>query len=107
MNKYRAKKVSLDGYTFASRAEARRYTELKLMLKANEIECLGVHPKFQMTIRGVKADTITYIADFRYLDRRTRKLVVEDVKGFKTPVYNLKKRLMLALYGIEVKEVRA
>ena len=107
MSKYRAMRVVVDRYKFASKAEARRYGELKLMLSAKEIDGLIVHPKFELIIKGIKRDTITYIADFCYRDCKTGNLIVEDVKGFKTAVYNLKKRLMRALLGIEIKEIAA
>ena len=106
-NKYRAKRVVVDGYNFASKAEARRYGELKLMQSARKISGLLVHPKFLMRVVGVNYEVITYIADFSYRDRITGELVVEDVKGFKTAVYNLKKRLMRAVLGIEIKEIKA
>ena len=106
-NKYRAKRVVVDGYNFASKAEARRYGELKLMQSAGKISGLLVHPSFLMRVVGVNYEAITYIADFSYRDRITGELVVEDVKGFKTAVYNLKKRLMRAVLGIEIKEIKA
>ena len=109
MNKYRAKKVSLDGYVFDSKAEARRYAELKLMFRAGEINRLKVHPRFPLFVNGIKI--ATYIADFTYYDqKRNDGLVIEDVKSpvtAKLPAFKMKKKLMLALYGIEVKEVRA
>ena len=108
MNKYRAKKVSLDGYVFDSKAEARRYAELRLMQKSYDIEVLQVHPIFKLFVNGIKI--ASYIADFRYVDLHKKKLIVEDVKSpatAKLPAFRMKKKLMLALYGIEVKEVRA
>ena len=108
MNKYRAKKVSLDGFLFDSKAEARRYAELRLMQKSHDIEVLQVHPIFQLFVNGIKI--ASYIADFRYVDLHKKKLIVEDVKSpvtAKLPAFRMKKKLMLALYGIEVKEVRA
>ena len=46
----------------------------------------------------------TYIADFSYLDMLTCSTIVEDTKGFKTPVYRIKKKLMLWVHGIRIKE---
>lgn len=101
-NKYGAKKTVVDGITFASKAEARRYGELKLLEKAGEIRHLELQPKFDLTVNGEKIGR--YVADFRY--REGTESVVEDVKGFKTPVYRLKKALVKALYGIEIRETK-
>lgn len=103
-NKYGAVKCEIDGYKFDSLAEGRHYGTLKLRLQAGEISKLLVHPKFPITINGVKV--CDYIADFAYEERGD--LVVEDVKGAATrklATYRLKRRLMAACYGIEVKEV--
>ena len=108
MNKYRAKKVSLDGYVFDSKAEARRYGELRLMLKSKDITHLEIHRKYILTVNDV--GVAIYVADFGYFDVRKNEWIVEDVKSpvtAKLPAFKMKKKLMLALYGIEVKEVRA
>lgn len=101
-NKYGNKKVVVDGYTFDSKKEARRYGELKLLLRAGKIKNLELQPKFELipTIR-TEAETlrkVSYIADFKYTDLESGKVIVEDVKGFKTSVYLLKKRLFLQKY---------
>ena len=85
---------------FASKKEARRYNELHLLERAGHIRALVKQPKFYITVNGV--DVCTYIADFCYFEGEQR--IVEDVKGFKTPIYRLKKKLMKAVMGIEVKE---
>jgi len=102
VSKYNAVKTEVDGYVFASKAEASRYSELKLLESAGFLHSLELQPKFPIHVNGVKI--CTYIADFRFreLDGQT---VVEDVKGVKTPVYKLKKRLVEALYGIRITEV--
>ena len=108
MNKYRAKKVSLKGYTFDSKAEARRFGELMLLERAKKIISLEVHPTYHLNVNGQNIGK--YIGDFRYIDPRTNYTIVEDVKSpvtAKLPAFKMKKKLMLALYGIEVKEVRA
>lgn len=107
-HKYRAVRTEVDGISFASKREAKRYSELKLLEKAGEIEALEMQPKFPITVMGEKI--ATYIADFRYRlvlnkARRLTTPVVEDVKGFKTPAYRLKKKLVEALYGITITEV--
>lgn len=101
MNKYRNIPTTIDGVTFASKKEARRYQELKLMQKANAITDLTLQPVFPIEVNGQKI--CKYLADFQY--RENGKLVVEDAKGVLTPAYRLKKKLVKALYGIEVKEV--
>jgi len=101
-NKYNAKKVRLDGLTFDSKAEARRYQELKLLEQAGEISDLEIHPRYEIIINGVKV--CNYIADFRYMSDGEQ--VVEDVKGVKTAVYRLKNKLMLAVHNIEILETR-
>lgn len=103
MTKYRAKRTEIDGHTFASKAEAKRYGELKLMLRANEIEDLRVHPRYPLKIGA--AHICDYVADFSYIDRRTGDVVTEDVKGFKTPVYRLKRKIFQAVTGREITEV--
>ncbi len=101
-NKFRAVKTVVDGATFASKAEARRYNELRLMERAGDISRLELQPKFPVHINGVLV--CTYIADFAYFTSSQR--VVEDVKGVKTPVYRLKKKLVEAVYpGVTIVEV--
>jgi hypothetical protein len=105
VSKYGAVRTTVDGITFASKAEASRYTQLKLLAKAGHISSLRLQPRYPLTINGTVVGT--YVADFAFLDERTGKLVVEDVKGYATPVYKLKRRLVKALYGIEITEVAA
>ena len=101
MTKYNARKVKLDGYTFDSKAEARRYEYLKLLCRAGEIRDLKVHPRYQLldpfTCKGVKYRGISYIADFEYTENN--RLIVEDVKGVKTNVFRLKEKLFMNRYG--------
>tara|TARA_R100000781_G_scaffold54064_1_gene35366 strand:+ start:365 stop:676 length:312 start_codon:yes stop_codon:yes gene_type:complete len=100
--KYRNKKTEVDGIIFDSKAEAKRYTELKLLEKANAISDLRLQPKFDCVINGKKI--CSYRADFDYYEYD--KYVCEDVKGFKTPVYRLKKKLVEALHNVKIVEVR-
>lgn len=106
-HKYGAVKASrtlADGTThrFDSKAEARRYDALRLAERAGEITALELQPAFPIAVNG--RAICTYRADFRYTDRAGR-VVVEDVKGVKTPVYRLKKKLTEAQYGITITEV--
>ena len=100
-NKFGAiKSQSFDGLTFHSRKEARRYTELKFMQQSKNISDLELQPKFELIVNGVKIGT--YIGDFRYIENG--ETIIEDVKGMRTPYYVLKRKLMLALYGIKILE---
>lgn len=105
-HKFNAVRTTIDGITFASKAEGHRYAQLKMLQRVGEIEALELQPKFPLTVAGVKV--AIYIADFRY--RVVKGLgqsltVVEDVKGVRTPVYQLKKKLVQALYGIQITEI--
>lgn len=86
---------------FASKREAARFQELQLLQAGGEITDLKVQPGFRLEVNG---DLIcTYKADFAYRDKQGLP-VTEDCKGFKTPVYRLKKKLMKACYGIAILE---
>jgi hypothetical protein len=102
-SKYNARKTEVDSHTFDSLAESRRYSELKLLEKAGEISGLELQPRYPIVVNGVKV--CEYRADFRYFDRGQQ--VVEDVKGFRTDVYQLKKKLVKACYLIDIMEVTA
>ena len=101
-SKYRNSKVSVSGIRFDSKKEAKRYQELSLLLKAGKIKDLVLQPKFLLqesfTYNGKKERPIYYIADFQYMEVSTGKIVVEDVKGIKTDVYKLKRKLFLFIY---------
>lgn len=105
-SKYGSRKVELDDITFDSQAEAKRYQDLQLLFRAGEIGKPDVHPRLDIVIGG--ASICSYIADFRYLDRRTGKIVVEDVKSAHTrklPVYRLKRKLVKAVLNVDIVEV--
>lgn len=99
--KYRNVPTVVDGKRFASKKEARRYTELLLCQKAGEIKGLELQPSYPLDFNGVHI--CTYRGDFRYRDGHD--VVVEDAKGVKTDAYKIKKKLMLAIYGIAIREV--
>ena len=101
MSKYKAKVTWVDGIRFASKKEATRYGELKLMEHAGHISKLKLQPSFEIVIKGQKI--CKYIADFTYFNSKQVR-IVEDVKGVKTPIYRLKKKLVKALHGIEIFE---
>lgn len=101
-HKYRA--VRTNGY--ASKKEANRAVELRILERCHQITDLKEQVRFQLIAKQGKERAVAYVADFTY-NEWTGSLwtpVVEDVKGFKTPMYKLKKRLMSALLGIEVRE---
>jgi hypothetical protein len=100
VNKFHAVKVKLDGCTFDSKAEAARYQQLKLLERSGDIIDLSIHPVYHLSVNGVKIGK--YIADFSYFENG--KFIVEDVKGVKTAVYRLKKKLVKALYGFDILE---
>lgn len=101
MNKYHNVRVVVDGISFASKKEAARYKELQLMEKAGMIWDLRLQPRYPLVVFGTRVGT--YVGDFLYSG--AKGAILEDVKGIKTPVYRIKKKLVLALYGIEIMEV--
>lgn len=100
--KYRRKKTTVDGIEFDSKKEADRYVQLLLMERGGDISGLVVHPPFELAINHVKI--CDYVADFKYFDKSSCKEIVEDTKGYRTRAYRIKKKLMLALRGIDVRE---
>lgn len=106
-HKYHAKKTAIDGITFDSRKEAERYKELKALQRVGKIDRLELQPRFVLMdgfrYEGKAIRKIEYIADFLYRDLSTCELIVEDVKGVKTDVYKLKKKMFLKRYGNEYK----
>ena len=110
MSKYHSRKITVDGITFDSHREARRYQELQLLLRAGEITQLQLQKKYtliptQKKPSGGTERAVTYTADFAYKDKRTGKETVEDAKGMKTQQYIIRRKLMLYVRGIEVKEI--
>ena len=109
--KYYNKKTIIDGIVFASKLEAKRYTELKLLEKQGIIKDLELQPSYDL-IPSFKKDNKTYLkstykADFSYFDIENNKTIVEDTKGFKTPVYMLKKKLFEYNYpNLTITEIR-
>lgn len=104
-SKYSSAKTDVDGITFDSKKESEFYAELKLRERAGEISHLRLQPRYllQEAFRheGKQYNKMEYVADFEYIENG--KIVVIDVKGFKTAVYMLKKKLFLYKYGDKVK----
>lgn len=123
MSKYHSKKVTYNGLTFDSKKECKRYKELALLEKVGQIENLRCQVKFELlpsyienyprysekTGKRLKDGTrtiekaVNYIADFVYTENGQQ--VVEDTKGMRTPEYVIKRKLMLWVHHIKIKEV--
>ena len=118
MSKYHSKKVIVDGIEFDSKKEANRYCELSLMERAGTITDLERQvkyvllpaqyaPVFDVKTKKWKDKCIerecSYYADFVY--KENGKRIVEDTKGFRTPEYKIKRKLMYYIHGIQIKEV--
>ena len=100
-SKYGNVPTYVDGHRFDSKAEARRYEELRLLQSAGTIDWFCLQPTF------VLPGGIEYRADFIVCHESLPCVHVEDVKGgkaTKTKEYRIKRRLMLAKYGIEIVE---
>jgi len=118
-NKYRNKKIQVNGETFDSMKELRRWRDLKLLEKAGEITELRRQVPFELLPNQREPDKIgprggrkpgriierkaVYIADFVYRDRTGRE-VIEDCKGMRTKDYILKRKLLLFRFGIQILE---
>lgn len=105
--KYSAERVEVDGITFDSKKEMRRWLDLRTLERAGAISNLQRQVRFFLTgqyapLVSEKGRRLSYIADFVYLDGNRQ--IIEDAKGFATPEYKLKKAIMRAM-GHEIREV--
>ena len=103
ISKYRNQKTEMDGEKFDSKKECARYRQLRFLEKEGVIKDLQRQVKYELIPKTDKFRAASYVADFVYTLRG--ETIVEDVKGMKTQVYLLKKKMMYAKYGIEIKEV--
>lgn len=122
--KYKNTKINVDGMTFDSKKEAKRYQELSLLQKAGEISGLQTQVRYVLipAQREVSEEVYTkgankgkikpgkllereciYVADFVYY--KDGEVVVEDTKGFRTKDYIIKRKLMLYVHHIRIKEI--
>lgn len=106
--KYHNKKVTFDGEIFDSKKEASRFIELRLLERAGKIQELRRQVEFELIpSQKLNGKTIerkcSYRADFVYSENG--KTIVEDTKGFRTKEYIIKRKLMLYIHGIKIKEV--
>lgn len=111
MTKYRAQRTTVDGITFDSKKEARRWGELQMLAKAGEITELERQHKiplamdeYPIKIRSARYPNgrrVSYVADFTYFENG--QFVIEDTKGFDTPLSRLKRAIVEAMTGAEVR----
>ena len=120
-SKYCNKKIEVDGIVFDSKREARRYKELLLLEQAGAISNLQRQVKYVLIPAQREPDTVgsrggihkgkviekecAYYADFVYFDREKQEIVVEDTKGMKTTEYIIKRKLMLHVHSIRIREI--
>lgn len=120
-SKYGARKVTVNGMVFDSKKEAKRYNELKALEKAGVIRDLERQVKFVLIPAQREPDTVgtrggihrgkllerecAYVADFVYTVAETGLQTVEDTKGMRTTEYVIKRKLMLYIHGIKIREV--
>lgn len=131
-NKLHAEKVQIDNIWFDSKREARRYCELKLLVRAGKISNLELQKEFvllpaqydkpiEFYQKGEKKGQpkqgkllergVSYFADFCYIDNNTNTYIVEDTKGYRDPSsaeyakFVLKRKMLLYFYGIRIKEI--
>lgn len=126
MNKYGNKKIEYCGEVFDSKRECYRYMDLKLLESCGAISNLKRQVVYELIpvqrekstkvykkgakkgqpIEGkVIEKAVTYRADFTYTDANTNEVIVEDAKGFRTKEWVIKRKLMLYIHGIKVREV--
>lgn len=122
--KYGNKKITVDGMLFDSKKEAQRYLELKMMQRAGMISNLELQKPYELIPaqyetyerygkngkklkdgRKCIENSCVYKADFSYYDKEKNMLIVEDTKGMKTKDYIIKRKLMLYIHGIRIKEI--
>lgn len=109
-NKHNAKRTVMDGFTFASGDEARRYVYLRALEAAGEIVDLQPHPAFELIVDGIRVGKMT--PDFQYtvaVGPGRGEVIVEDFKSpsTKTEAYQLRKKLLWACHRIAITEVFA
>lgn len=116
-SKYGAVPTEVDGIRFASKAEGRRYTELKLMERAGVIRGLKLQPRYELYAANLDAPdkpvaVCVYVADYEFWERvdgragdarTTWELITEDCKGAVTPVFRIKQKWFFACYGREIR----
>lgn len=107
MSKYHSTPTEVNGIRFDSKREANRWAELRILERAGKIQKLKRQVKYLLIPSQYRDGKCiereaSYIADFVYV--KDGHLVVEDCKGFRTPEYKLKRKLMLERYDIRLVE---
>ena len=110
--KYNNQKKTVDGLTFDSILEARRYTVLKSRLEAGTISDLRLQPHYTIMegykdLSGTYIRPVQYIADFSYIINEDGRRIVEDAKGVRTEAYAIKRKLVRDRFGVDVVEITA
>lgn len=103
VNKFRNEPKTVDGIRFASKLEANRYLQLKMMKAGGLITDFIIQQTFHLEVNGFHI--CRYIADF-VITWADGRVTVEDTKGVETPEFKIKKKLMLAIHGIEIELVK-
>lgn len=110
-SKYKSERVQCDGIKFDSKRECNRYIELRNLERLGEIRDLQLQVKYPLAkviggtdymVRTPTGRCMSYFADFVYYDKRRKKQVVEDVKGFDTKVSAIKRAIVKMFYDIDV-----
>lgn len=104
-HKYNASPTVVDNIRFASKAEAKHYVDLRNLQRAGKVTDLELQPRYDIEINGERCGY--YLADFRYFDKEEDAEVVIDVKGHDTSLSKLKRKLVKAIHGVDVRVVRA
>ena len=109
--KYNNTKKTVDGITFDSILEARRYVVLKSRLEAGMISDLRLQPHYTIMdgykdLSGTYIRPVQYIADFSYINADGKR-IVEDTKGVRTEAYVIKRKLVRDRFGVEIVEITA
>lgn len=104
-NKYGAKKIKdpATGFVFDSKTEFIRWCELRILERAGKISDLKRQVRYELIPKQVGERACNYVADFVYIDS-DGNTVVEDTKGVRTDAYKIKRKLMLHIHGIRIKE---
>ena len=109
-NKYRAKRMTVDGITFASKREATHYALLKRQERLGLIRNLELQPRFRIVIDGRQVRypgsnrPMTYVGDFSFMDDTGRRIL--DVKGLDTPASKIKRALVEHIYHVKIEVVK-
>lgn len=104
----------------ASKKEHYRAQQLKLWQRAGIISDLREQVSYELIpaqygecgtdlkgkpVKVLLERAVRYVADFVYTDTETGQTIVEDTKGMRTKEYIIKRKLMLAVHGIRIKEI--